>query len=81
LNDTKERIQIVFRDIFDDDSIVLRDDMTAADVENWDSLNHIDMIVAIESEFKIKFTTSEVTSLKNVGELIALVDKKRAAKS
>ena len=81
MNDTKERIQIVFRDIFDDDSIVLRDDMTAADVENWDSLNHIDMIVAIESEFKIKFTTAEVTLLKNVGELIALVDKKRAAKS
>jgi len=80
LNDTKERIQTVFRDIFDDDSIVLRDDMTAADVENWDSLNHIDMIVAIESEFKIRFTTAEVTSLKNVGELMALVDKKRAAK-
>ena len=81
MNDTKERIQEAFRDIFDDNSIVLRDDMTAADVENWDSLNHIDMIVAIESEFKIKFTTAEVTSLKNVGELIALVDKKRAAKS
>ena len=80
MNDTKEIIQIVFRDIFDDDSIVLRDDMTAADVENWDSLNHIDMIVAIESEFKIRFTTAEVTSLKNVGELMALVDKKRAAK-
>ena len=80
MNDTKERIQTVFRDIFDDDSIVLRDDMTAADVENWDSLNHIDMIVAIESEFKIRFTTAEVTSLKNVGELMALVDKKRAAK-
>jgi acyl carrier protein len=81
LSDTKERVQTAFRDIFDDDSIVLSEGMTAADVENWDSLNHIDMIVAIESEFKIKFTTSDVTSLKNVGELIALVDKKRAAKS
>ena len=80
MSDTKERIQEAFRDIFDDNSIVLRDDMTAADVENWDSLNHIDMIVAIESEFKIRFTTAEVTSLKNVGELMALVDKKRAAK-
>jgi acyl carrier protein len=81
VSDTKERIQEAFRDIFDDNSIVLRDDMTAADVEHWDSLNHIDMIVAIESEFKVKFTTADVTSLKNVGELIALVDKKRAAKS
>jgi acyl carrier protein len=81
LTDTWERLQVVFRDIFDDDSIVLREDMTAADVENWDSLNHIDLIVAIEREFKVKFTTAEVTMLKNVGQLAALVDKKRASKS
>jgi acyl carrier protein len=55
--------------------------MTAADVKNWDSLNHIDLIVAVEREFKIRFTTAEVTTLKNVGELISLVDKKRAPKS
>lgn len=81
MTDTWERLQVVFRDIFDDDSIVLREDMTAADVENWDSLNHIDLIVAIEREFKVKFTTAEVTTLKNVGQLAALVDKKRASKS
>jgi acyl carrier protein len=81
LTDTWERLQVVFRDIFDDDSIVLREDMTAADVANWDSLNHIDLIVAIEREFKVKFTTAEVTTLKNVGQLAALVDKKRAPKS
>ncbi len=81
MTDTWERLQVVFRDIFDDDSIVLREDMTAADVKNWDSLNHIDLIVAIEREFKVKFTTAEVTTLKNVGQLAALVDKKRASKS
>ncbi len=81
MTDTWERLQVVFRDIFDDDSIVLREDMTAADVANWDSLNHIDLIVAIEREFKVKFTTAEVTMLKNVGQLAALVDKKRASKS
>ncbi len=81
MTDTWERLQVVFRDIFDDDSIVLREDMTAADVANWDSLNHIDLIVAIEREFKVKFTTAEVTTLKNVGQLAALVDKKRASKS
>jgi len=59
---------------------VLREDMTAADVKNWDSLNHIDLIVAVEREFKIRFTTAEVTTLKNVGALAALVDKKRAPK-
>ncbi len=60
---------------------MLRDDMTAADVKNWDSLNHIDLIVAVEREFKIRFTTAEVTTLKNVGALASLVDKKRAPKS
>jgi acyl carrier protein len=80
LTDTQQRLQGIFRDIFDDDSIVLRDDMTAADVHNWDSLNHIDLIVAVEREFKIKFTTADVTSLKNVGQLLALVDKKRTPK-
>jgi len=80
LTDTQQRLQTVFRDIFDDDSIVLRDDMTAADVKNWDSLNHIDLIVAVEREFKIKLTTADVTRLKNVGELSALVDKKRTPK-
>ncbi len=80
MTDTQQRLQTVFRDIFDDDSIVLRDDMTAADVKNWDSLNHIDLIVAVEREFKIKLTTADVTRLKNVGELSALVDKKRTPK-
>lgn len=80
MTDTQQRLQGIFRDIFDDDSIVLRDDMTAADVHNWDSLNHIDLIVAVEREFKIKFTTADVTSLKNVGQLLALVDKKRTPK-
>jgi acyl carrier protein len=70
-----------FRDVFDDDTIALRQHMTAADVENWDSLTHIDLIVGLEREFKVKFTTAEVTGLKNVGALAALVDKKRASAS
>jgi len=80
LTDTWERLQNIFRDIFEDEGLVLREDMTAADVKNWDSLNHIDLIVAVEREFKIRFTTAEVTTLKNVGALAALVDKKRAPK-
>jgi acyl carrier protein len=70
----------IFRDIFDNPSLVLQDSMTAADVENWDSLNHIDLIVAIEKKFKVKFTTREVTSLKTVGDLTELIEKKLAAK-
>lgn len=66
----------VFRDILDDKTLTLADDTTAADVEGWDSLNHIDLIVAVEKRFKVKFTTREVTGLRNVGELAALVQRK-----
>ena len=79
--DTWSRLQTVFRDIFDEDSLELRPDMTAADVEAWDSLTHINLIVDVEREFKIRFTTAEVTGLKNVEDLAALVDKKRPAVS
>lgn len=79
--DTWERMQVVFRDTFDEDSLQLRPDMTAADVEAWDSLTHINLIVDIEREFKVRFTTAEVTGLKTVGDLAALVDKKRSAAS
>ena len=79
--ETLERIQSVFRDTFDDDALALRPEMTADDVEGWDSLMHINLIYAIEQEFKVRFTTAEVTSLKNVGDLITLVEKKQAPKS
>jgi acyl carrier protein len=79
--ETLERIQSVFRDTFDDDALVLSPAMTADDVEGWDSLMHINLIYAIEQEFKVRFTTAEVTSLKNVGDLITLVEKKQAPKS
>jgi len=81
LADTWERMQVVFRDLFDDDTLKLRPDMTAADVEAWDSLTHINLIVDIEREFKVRFTTGEITGLKTVGDLAALVDKKRSAAS
>ena len=74
-----ERLTRVFRDTFDDQALVLRPDMTASDVENWDSLTHIDLIVAIEREFRIRFTTGEVAGLKNVGELESLISKKGSA--
>ena len=52
--------------------------MTASDVEDWDSLNHINLIVAVEREFKVKFTTAEVSGLKNVGDLMDLIGRKTA---
>jgi acyl carrier protein len=77
LGDTFDRMQRTFRQVFDDETLELHRNMTAADVEGWDSLNHIDLIVALEREFRIKFTTAEISKLATVGDLLTLVDKKR----
>ena len=63
-------VQDIFRDILDDEDIVLEDSTTADDVEGWDSLTHIQLIVAIEKQFKIKFTSKEILSWRNVGEML-----------
>lgn len=72
----RDRVTEIFRDVFDDESIQIRDEMTARDVEAWDSLNHVNLIVAIEAAFKVRFTVKEVSNLANVGELLALIRSK-----
>ncbi len=72
-----ERLNEVFRDVFDDDSITVNENTTAADIEDWDSLNHITLIDAVESEFKVRFTMGEVSGMKNVGEMAQII-KERA---
>ena len=69
------RLSDVFEDIFDEKILISRD-MTADDVEDWDSLNHINIIVSIEKEFGIKFTLNELQSQKTVGDTIDLIMKK-----
>jgi acyl carrier protein len=71
-----ETLTGIMRQVFEDDSLVARDNMTAADVEKWDSLSHIDLIVTIERTFRVKLTTREVTSLKNIGEVADIIQKK-----
>lgn len=71
--EVKNRLQRVFREVFGDESLVLRDDMTAADVPDWDSLNHINLVVGAERSFKVTLTTKEVTALRNVGQFIDLL--------
>ena len=63
----------VFQDVFDDESIHVEASTTADDIEDWDSLEHINLVVAIENKFGIKFTMNEVTTLKNVGEMVDVI--------
>lgn len=65
-----ERLNEVFREVFDDDTISLEDETTAADVDGWDSLMHITLIDAIEDEFDIAFDMKTVVKMKNVGEMV-----------
>lgn len=71
-----ERLQKVFREVFDDDKIVIFDQMISKDIEDWDSLMHINLIISIEEEFRLKFTTDEILGMENVGEFIRLIEKK-----
>ena len=68
-----ERLNNVFRDVFDDESIVVKPETTSNDIEDWDSLEHINLIVAVENEFGIKFNMGEVTTMKNVGEMVDII--------
>jgi acyl carrier protein len=67
----------IFEDVFDEESIQLTPELTAKDVDGWDSLNHIRLILTVERAFKVKFSTSEIGKLNNVGDLVALI-KSRA---
>jgi acyl carrier protein len=71
-----KKINYVFIDVIDDDSIVLTSETTANDVDEWDSLNHIQIVVAVEREFKIRFTSQEIQSWKNIGEMVNSVSAK-----
>jgi acyl carrier protein len=68
----------VFRDVFDDEELTVSPETTAADVPGWDSLMHVRLIVALESALRVRFSSAEVASLKNVGELVGLIERKTA---
>lgn len=70
-------VQGVFRDIFDEDELVISNTTTSAEIEEWDSLNHINLISVIEKELEIKFYLGELMGLKNVGTMVDLIIEKR----
>tara|TARA_B100000683_G_C12418028_1_gene526635 strand:+ start:103 stop:342 length:240 start_codon:yes stop_codon:yes gene_type:complete len=63
------QIQEIFRSVLSEDNLILQNDTTADNIDEWDSLNHIQLIVAIEKHFKIRFSSSEIQGFKNVGEM------------
>lgn len=71
--EVRDKLTAVFRDVFDDQGIVLTDAMTADDVAGWDSISHVDLIVSVEKAFRTSFTVKEVKGLRNVGDFIRLI--------
>ena len=68
-----EQLTEVFRDVFDDDELVIDASTTAQDVEGWNSLAHIRLVVSIEKAFKLRFSAAEIGNLKNVGDMVELI--------
>ena len=71
-----ERLNKVFREVFDDDDITVTETTTSADIDDWDSLEHINLVAAVEQEFGIKFTMGQVVTMKNVGEMVDIILQK-----
>lgn len=68
-----ERLTKVFRDVFDDEEITLTEETTAEDIEDWDSFEHINLVVAVEDEFSFKIPMGKVVTMKNVGEMVDII--------
>ncbi|MGN0469797.1 MAG: acyl carrier protein [Acutalibacteraceae bacterium] len=73
MNTIYAKLNKIFRDIFDDDSITVTSKTTSDDIDDWDSLEHITLISAVEREFKMKFKMGEISSMKNVGEMADII--------
>lgn len=74
------RLSEVFESVFDDDSIQLTPALTAKDVDGWDSLTHIRLLLTVERTFKVKFSTTEIGKLENVGSLVEIIKSKLVEK-
>ena len=68
-----ERLNKVFQEVFDDDNITVNDNTTSDDIEDWDSFEHINLVVAVEEEFSFKIPMGKVVTMKNVGEMVDII--------
>lgn len=71
-----EKVTAIFRDVFDDDDLIVTDSTNSDDIEDWDSLEHIALIVSMEKEFDMKFDIKEVNKLENVGQMVDMIVSK-----
>ena len=71
-----EKLNEIFCEVFDDETLQIRPEMTANDVEGWDSLSHMNLIVAVENKFNIRFTQKELLTFKNIGDLLGNIESK-----
>jgi len=78
MNTILKQVNDIFIDVLDNEDIVLTDSTTAGDIDEWDSLNHVHLVVSIEKHFKIRFTSKEIQSWKNVGEMVESINRKIA---
>lgn len=70
------KVNEIFRDVFDDDSLIITDSTNSDDIEDWDSLEHISLIISMEKEFDLKFDIKEVNKLENVGQMVDMIREK-----
>lgn len=78
MNSIENDLTEVFRDVFENPSIEIRSETTAGDIANWDSLMHVQLMVAVERKFGIRFAAGEIEKLQNVGEMMKLIASKKA---
>jgi len=72
----KEILNGIFQQVFDDDTIQISPEMTANDIDGWDSLSHVNLIVAVETKFNIRFNQKELLTFKNIGDLLRCIESK-----
>jgi acyl carrier protein len=80
MSSTLERLNAIFQDVFDDDEISVQRPTTASDVQGWDSVMHVTLMLSIERAFGLRFRSGDVAGLKNVGELVDLIDRQLGAR-
>ena len=77
-NEILSNLQVIFRDVFDEDDLIITGKTYADDIEDWDSLAQINLVVAIEKEFSLKFTLAELANLRDVSDMVGLIQAKLA---